>query len=473
MREPPKISIIDDPNFFMGQGPTSQQNAKDLFGGKDSLDGILNEVREQLGLEYVEGSLNKLIDKGSINGNGGHLTIDFRSNEDGEQDIKKYHMKLVLDNHGITDDYKFNEIAYYLMYQNFGYGPKVSVAIFKSSMILILEDANNILADGSLSSFSDWKHIKSADTDGLKQIPEEFKEVFSRISTTGQISESKEDLFAIEILTLILATGDIFNKPDNYGVRVVKTKSQEEKMMPIVVDLLPSPHKSYISFFANIGASRYCDNFNDPNKIANLIADLMLKSFDPENDQRAVNAIDDFYIFEFFKGDNRSGTIEDLKGGLQKIFANFEKKINDAFDASLAYLNKYFDSGGSFKNLSKSDVENLINQKRQFILDVGQSLQDHIEIKEVLEGKWIPGKHPQTGGKVTKSAAQSRQRYASEEFFPSPTQPREVLRPSELGKRFREGGIKGEDGVGGGEKMLQVLKMLDNGDECSSKFPLR
>lgn len=439
MRRPPPLAL-DDVTRVAGAGGVvkSHKHAADLFDNPESLKKILNEIKEQFGLEHVSGSLETLIDNGSINGSGGHITMDFKLT--GGEDVKKYHIKLGLDCDEITDEQRFEEIAYYSIYHNFGYGPKTLAAIYEDSIVLILEDANNNLEDGSHSRFSDWKRLKSITPEDLGQITEEFRGVFSGISTAGQITESKEDLLAIEILTLILGTDDVVKKPDNFGVRVFFNRQSEPtyNIKPMVVDLLPN--KSYYTFFSKLKASRYCDNFEDPNKVANLIANLLLKSFDPKNDQRIENEIPDFHVFEFFRGDNRIGTIDNLKGGLEKIFTDFEKKINDAFDISLKSLNEYCKKGGFLKKFNKSQIETLINKQRQFILDVGHSLREHKEIRDVLTGNWVSGKHKQTQGVVDIDKAHLKKLTFDEALFPSPPMVREPLRPGSggegiLGKR--------------------------------------
>lgn len=164
----------------------------------------------------------------------------------GGEDIKKYHIKLGLDCDEISVKHRFDEIAYYSMYHNFGYGPKTSAAIYENSIILILEDANNNLEDGSHSRFSDWKCLKSITPEDLGQITEEFRGVFSRISTAGQITESKEDLLAIEILTLILGTDDVFKGdwvPRKYKQTQGEVKIYEGhlKKLSFQEGLFPSP----------------------------------------------------------------------------------------------------------------------------------------------------------------------------------------------------------------------------------------
>ncbi len=460
MRKPLPIDLDGLSGSVMAGGVAkSHRHAVDLFDNPESLKKILDEIKEQLGLEHVSGSLKTLIDSGSINGSGGHITMDFKLT--GGEDVKKYHIKLGLDCDEISDEHRFDEIAYYSIYHNFGYGPKTLAAIYKDSIVLILEDANNDLEDGTHSRFSDWKRLKSITPEDLGQITEEFRGVFSRISTAGQITESKEDLIAIEILSLILGTDDVFKKPDNFGVRVFFNRQSEPtyNIKPMVVDLLPN--KSYKTFFSKLKASRYCDDFDDPNKVANLIANLLLKLFDPINDQRIENAIPDFHIFEFFRGDNRIGTIDNLKGGLEKIFHDFDKKISDAFDISLKSLNEYCEKKGFLKKFNKSEIETLINKKRKFILDVGHSLREHKEIRDVLTGDWMPGKYKQTQGVVDIYEGHLKKLSFEEKLFPSPPMDREPLR-LELGKEGMLGKRPGEEVIpeGGSQFRLKLRNSM-------------
>lgn len=461
MRRPLPIDLNGLSGSVMAGGVAkSHKHAVDLFDNPESLKKILDEIKEQLGLEHVSGSLKTLIDSGSINGSGGHITMDFKLT--GGEDVKKYHIKLGLDCDEISDEHRFDEIAYYSIYHNFGYGPKTLAAIYKDSIVLILEDANNDLEDGTHSRFSDWKRLKSITPEDLGQITEEFRGVFSRISTAGQITESKEDLIAIEILSLILGTDDVFKKPDNFGVRVFFNRQSEPtyNIKPMVVDLLPN--KSYYTFFSKLKASRYCDDFENPNKVANLIANLLLKSFDPKNDQRIENAIPDFHIFEFFKGDNRIGTIDNLKGGLEKIFPDFEKKINDAFDISLKSLNEYCEKGGFLKKFNKSYIETLVNKQRKFILDVGHSLREHKEIRDVLTGDWMPGKYEQTQGAVDINKGHLQKLTVQEALFPSPPMEREPLRPVSGSEGMLGNKRPGEELIPEGDGIQLRQKLLED-----------
>lgn len=440
---PTKRKLVLEPLDLL-TGPSlnnrrSHIDAIELFSDPNSKNQIIKKVEDFLGCKIDQENIKTLIDPKSINGKGGHLVITTKNEKavltdgfgkveadiadqsisgDGgdrkKSDEKKYHLKLVLKNDGISLEHQFAEIAYYLMYHNFGYGPKTAVLMHNDSLILLLEDANNPLPNGmTVNSFSDWKKIK----DTVHQSEIEKK-----------LTNSKADLYAVEILTLILATGDIFQKPDNYGVRIANSQGCE-KALPFVVDLLPPPHNAHLTFFGKIGASRYCENFDNPQKYAKLIADLLLKSFDPKGDQREVMKIKDFHVFEFFKEGIRGLNIEDLKGGLQIILNNkFYEKINQAFDNSLKYLDDYCLASETKISEEHKNQRKIIEERRNFILSVVRELREHPEIKDVMSGKWYPGKNPQTGRSVD-AVDREKPRGAGDEYFPSPPQLPRVAEP--------------------------------------------
>lgn len=67
----------------------------------------------------------------------------------------------------------------------------------------MLKDAINPLPNKSLCLFIDWKRVEDNDS---------FKDSFGE-----KLMSAKGQLYGLEILILILATGDIFQKPDNYS----------------------------------------------------------------------------------------------------------------------------------------------------------------------------------------------------------------------------------------------------------------
>ena len=314
MPRKPQIVLPDNDYFDYSR---SQDEAKNFFSDREILKEIYGKVEKILSREIDRSKTKSLIDPKSLNGNGGHLLIFTISGDGGDGNKpKQYHIKPVTSNEGISLEHEFTEPSYYSIYHNFGYGPKTSVLMYKNSLILLLEDAGNLLPDESSAKFSDWKKIKE---DG------------SRSDIEEKLTSSKADLYAVEILTLILGTGDIFQKPDNYGVRIIDKPDGTKQASPFVIDLLPLG--AYVTFFGKIGASGHCEDFDNPKKYAKLIADLLLKSFDPEGDQRKVMAIQDFHVFEFFKDGIRGSDIKDLKGGLQIILNDeFDEKIIKAFD---------------------------------------------------------------------------------------------------------------------------------------------
>jgi len=124
-------------------------------------------------------------------------------------------------------------------------------------------------------------------------------------------------------------------------------------------------------------------------------------------------------------------------------------------------LNEYCEKGGFLKKFNKSYIETSINNQRKFILDVGHSLREHKEIRDVLTGDWMPGKYKQTQGVVDIDEGHLKKLTFQEALFPSPPMEREPLRPvsgSEgmLGnKRPREEVIPEGDGIQLRPKLLE------------------
>ncbi|MFM7701882.1 MAG: hypothetical protein ACKO6C_00265, partial [Alphaproteobacteria bacterium] len=385
---------------FRDKRTRSHKIGGNIFSNDNDLQLIFDKLNK-LGINLNKDNKKHLIDPGSINGSGGHLVV--KSLDDDE---KQYHLKLVLNNDSITLEHKISEIAYYKMYSKFKYGPEIYAVPHEGEIILCLEDANNPQA-GEKSKFIDWKKIK---------------ETGHQSEIEKKLTNSKADLYALEILTLILATGDIFQKPDNYGVRIFGS-DDKTTAIPFVVDLLPPPHKAHLTFFGKIGASKYCKDSKNSQNYSELIANLLLKSFDPEDNQRQENEIQDFHVFEFFKDGIRGYEIEDLKGGLNIILNDeFDKKINQAFHESLNHLDDYCSED------EKKEAKTIIDERKNFILSVARELRKHLEIKDVMSGEWNPVKYPQTGKKV-EVVKRVLPPGAGVEFFPSPQRVTSVRSP--------------------------------------------